>query len=58
MSRRHAEIRREGSSYVLVDLDSTNGVAVDGKRVQRVELRDGMRFTVGSTEIVFAEELA
>jgi hypothetical protein len=58
VSRRHAEIRREGDAYVLLDLDSTNGIEVDGKRVKRLELRDGSRFTIGSTEVVFSEELA
>jgi hypothetical protein len=58
VSRRHAEIRREGDAYVLLDLDSTNGVEVDGKRVKRLELRDGSRFTIGSTEVAFSEELA
>jgi hypothetical protein len=58
VSRRHAEVRREGNSYTVVDLDSTNGVEVDGKRVKRLELHDGSRFTIGSTEIVFSEEIA
>jgi hypothetical protein len=58
VSRRHAEVRREGNSYTVVDLDSTNGVEVGGKRVKRVELQNGSRFTIGSTEIVFSEELA
>ena len=58
VSRRHAEIRRDGNSYTLVDLDSTNGIEVDGKRVKRLELHDGSRFTIGSTEIVFSEELS
>jgi hypothetical protein len=58
VSRRHAEVRRDGAAYVLVDLDSTNGVEVAGKRVKRVDLHDGSRFTVGSTEVVFSEELA
>jgi hypothetical protein len=58
VSRRHAEVRRDGDSYVLVDLDSTNGVEVGGKRVKRLELSDGSRFTIGSTEIAFSEELA
>ena len=57
VSRRHAEVRRDGAAYVLVDLDSTNGVEVAGKRVKRVELSDGSRFTIGSTEVVFSEEL-
>jgi len=58
VSRRHAEVRRDGGAYVLVDLDSTNGIEVDGKRVKRLELGDGSRFTIGSTEVVFSEELA
>jgi hypothetical protein len=58
VSRRHAEVRREGKSYTLVDLDSTNGIEVDGKQVKRLELHDGSRFTIGSTEIVFSEELS
>ena len=58
VSRRHAEVRRDGDTYILVDLDSTNGVEVGGKRVKRLELGDGSRFTIGSTEVVFSEELA
>ncbi len=55
-SRRHAEIRHEGVKYWLVDLDSTNGIESHGKRVQRLELEDGTRFTIGSTELVFSRE--
>jgi hypothetical protein len=57
-SRRHAELRQEGSAYWLIDLDSTNGVEVRGKRVKRLKLEDGTRFTMGSTEITFSRELA
>jgi Protein of unknown function (DUF3662)/FHA domain len=57
VSRRHAELRQEGATYWLIDLDSTNGVEVRGKRVKRVKLEDGTRFTVGSTEIAFSREL-
>jgi len=56
VSRRHAELRQEGSTYWLVDLDSTNGVEVRGKRVKRLKLEDGTRFTIGSTEIAFSRE--
>ena len=56
MSRRHAELRREGSAYWLVDLDSTNGIEVRGKRVKRLRLEDGTRFTIGSTEVTFSRE--
>jgi len=57
VSRRHAEVRQEGATYWLVDLDSTNGVEVRGKRVKRVKLEDGTRFTIGSTDIAFSREL-
>jgi hypothetical protein len=56
VSRRHAELRQEGATYWLVDLDSTNGVEVRGKRVKRLKLEDGTRFTIGSTEIAFSRE--
>jgi len=55
-SRRHAELRQEGATYWLIDLDSTNGVEVKGKRVKRIKLEDGTRFTIGSTEITFTRE--
>jgi hypothetical protein len=56
-SRRHAELRQEGATYWLIDLDSTNGVEVRGKRVKRLKLEDGTRFTIGSTEITFSREI-
>ena len=46
-----------GRDVLAVDLDSTNGVEVRGKRVKRLKLEDGTRFTIGSTEIAFSREL-
>jgi len=56
VSRRHAEIVQEGSVYWRVDLGSTNGTEVDGKRVSRARLGDGSRFTVGETTLTFSTE--
>ena len=56
-SRRHAELRQDGATYWIVDLDSTNGVEVHGKRMKRLKLEDGSAFTVGSTELTFNGEL-
>ena len=53
VSRRHAELRQEGASYWIVDLGSTNGMEVNGKRVKRAKLRDGDTITLGSTELTF-----
>jgi hypothetical protein len=55
VSRRHAEIRPDGDGYVIVDLDSTNGIEVDGKRVKELILSDGDRFTLGTTEVSFSQ---
>jgi hypothetical protein len=57
VSRRHLELRQEGATYWLVDLDSTNGTLVNGKRVERTKLEDGDRITIGGTELVFARKL-
>jgi pSer/pThr/pTyr-binding forkhead associated (FHA) protein len=54
VSRRHAELRHEGSSWWVVDLDSTNGTDVNGKRVPRAKLASGDTITLGETELVFA----
>jgi hypothetical protein len=56
VSRRHAELRQEGASYWIVDLGSTNGLEVNGKRVKRAQLNDGDTITLGSTEVTFARE--
>ena len=57
VSRRHAELRQEGAGYWIVDLGSTNGLEVNGKRVDRARVRDGDRITLGSTEVVFGRSL-
>jgi Protein of unknown function (DUF3662)/FHA domain len=53
ISRRHAEIRHEDDAWWIVDLGSTNGTLLNGRRAARERLRDGDRITLGSTEIVF-----
>jgi hypothetical protein len=53
VSRRHAELRRIGDDYWVVDLGSTNGTELNGRPVRREQLDDGDRITIGSTEIVF-----
>ena len=57
ISRRHAELTQEGATYWIVDLDSTNGIEVNGKRTKRAKLADGDTFKMGSTEITFSREL-
>ena len=56
-SRRHAEVVQEGEAYVIVDLGSTNGTELNGKRITREELSDGDRITIGATDVVFRRSL-
>jgi hypothetical protein len=57
VSRRHAELRQEGATYWLVDLDSTNGIELGGKRQKRVKLENGTKVTLGSTELTFRRDV-
>jgi len=54
ISRRHAELRQQGTAYWIVDLGSTNGVEVNGSRVERAQLEDGDTVTLGETQLVFS----
>lgn len=51
VSRAHCEIRHVGYDYFLIDLDSTNGVEVNGTPVKRHALADGDHIVLGTTEI-------
>jgi hypothetical protein len=53
VSRRHAEVRRVGNDFVVVDLGSTNGTKVNGAGVKERRLFDGDEVTVGGTRIRF-----
>jgi hypothetical protein len=57
VSRRHAELRQEGATYWIVDLQSTNGIEVNGTRETRAKLENGDRITLGSTELTFTREV-
>jgi hypothetical protein len=54
VSRRHAEVRPSANGYTIVDLDSTNGIEIDGKRVKELALTNGASFLIGSTEVVYS----
>jgi len=47
VSRCHAQIERDGDDYILTDLGSENGVFVNGARIRRNLLRDGVVISLG-----------
>lgn len=58
-SRRHLEISRKGDVCVLRDLDSTNGVLLNGQRVVAdCQLREGDVIELGRTRLRFQSDRA
>ncbi|HEX7447224.1 MAG TPA: ATP-binding protein [Pirellulales bacterium] len=53
VSRRHAELRRSGKTFLLTDLASSNGTYVNGQRVEVHELANGDEVQMGCTLMLF-----
>jgi len=56
ISRHHCQIVTQGDSCVIEDLNSTNGIYVQSKRVRRYNLNDGDVVYVGKHEIMYIDE--
>ena len=56
VSRRHAELRNEDGSWVITDLGSTNGVKVNGRRVEQARLEPGDDLVFGLARLKFEVE--
>jgi len=55
ISRHHAVIRRTAAGFEVQDLQSSNGVLVNGTRLQTAILRDGDRVTLGQIQMTFVD---
>ena len=53
VSRRHAEIARDGVSFTVRDLDSLNGTYLDGERATEGALSDGSEIQIGKYRMTF-----
>jgi signal transduction histidine kinase len=54
ISRRHAELRAENGTWMLVDLNSANGTYVNGVRIEKpLRLKHGDQIRLGSTLLVY-----
>ncbi|GAB3618683.1 FtsK/SpoIIIE domain-containing protein [Okibacterium endophyticum] len=52
VSKRHARVEVAGTFVEIVDLNSANGILVDGGLVQRLRVIPGQKFTLGDSELV------
>jgi uncharacterized RDD family membrane protein YckC len=55
ISRHHCVLRQAGDGFEIQDLQSSNGVLVNGNRVQTSPLRDGDRITLGQVQLTFQD---
>jgi pSer/pThr/pTyr-binding forkhead associated (FHA) protein len=55
VSAQHARITRHTNGYAIYDLNSKNGVMVNGKRVTQHLLRDGDRIRIGAQDMLFKQ---
>jgi pSer/pThr/pTyr-binding forkhead associated (FHA) protein len=53
VSRRHAEVMREGAGYELCDVGSLNGTYLNRERVERSSLSNGDEIQIGKFKLVF-----
>ena len=53
VSRKHAQVIVGPSGVFVVDLESENGVVVNGRKVDKVQLVDGDVLTLGKQRLVF-----
>ena len=50
ISRKHFEIRRKGSEFLLLDLGSDNGTRLNGAVITEAKLKDGDEIKIGMAE--------
>lgn len=56
ISRHHAQIISTNGSSIIEDLNSTNGIAHNGKRIRRRVLNDGDVLQIGEHELAYMDE--
>jgi pSer/pThr/pTyr-binding forkhead associated (FHA) protein len=53
VSRKHAELLRDGDSFTITDLGSLNGTFVNKKRIETAELEDDDEVQIGKYRLTF-----
>ena len=57
LSRFHCQIRKTADGYMIVDLDSRNGIHFNGARIKEKKLEAGDEIMVGKSTIIFEKEI-
>jgi hypothetical protein len=55
ISRRHAELVRDGAGFIVRDLGSTNGTAVNGRRVREAPVASGDEISLGTVALTLEQ---
>jgi hypothetical protein len=55
ISRRHIVLKKHGPEYVCCDLDSKNGMFLNGVKVHSAVLREGDTIQIGDVVLVYNE---
>jgi hypothetical protein len=55
LSRRHVAFRKQGPEFRMFDLESSNGVFLNGVRVHSAALHEGDVIQIGDAVLVFRE---
>jgi hypothetical protein len=58
ISRHHAVIRQANGGFEIQDLGSSNGVLVNGTRMETALLKDGDRVTLGQVQLTYLDPRA
>jgi len=56
VSRQHGQITREGKTFYIEDLGSTNGIILNNEKIQRAALKHGDHIIIHHFELDFIEE--
>lgn len=56
VSRKHAQIRKQGGGFEIIDQGSTNGTFVNGKQISSCGLKDGDTIQLGEVRLGFLAE--
>lgn len=56
VSRQHAAINKYRDQYLIIDLKSSNGVYVNGRKVEEHALEDGDEISIGGYKMIFKKK--